>query len=154
MRNAVRTPWQWLGTLGLALLSALPCLAVDPGVYQGIWRTHGIEPQVTLMIGQDPQQLQVVIGQYMLAEAEVSYLYAQSAVYPFLFVHASEEAGSADAEYVQYDHALYLIIGAVEPEIGRAYGMLRGFYEFSRVKNDHHGTVESVSYPLELMREP
>jgi len=127
---------------------------VDPGIYEGVWRTENDGPQITLVIHQDPQQVEVSINQQPLGNVEVNYLYGQSAAYPFLFIHASEAAGSDHPDYSEYDHALYLIIGALEAGIGRASGLLRGFYEFSRVKNDHHGTVESASYPVELVPAP
>ena len=148
MRNMMKHFWQWFGIL-MTVFFVFPCLAVDPGIYEGVWQTEGDGPAITLIIHRDPQQIEVTINQHRLIDVTVNYLYGPSAAYPFLFVHASEVTEN-DPNHIQYDHALYLIIGALEPGIGRASGLLRGFYEFSRVKNDHHGTVESVSYPVEL----
>jgi hypothetical protein len=146
-----RYQWkQWL-ILSLVLLLAVPCLAADPGIYEGAWQTRdGILP-ITISISSDPQQVRVIINQQALVDVKASYVYGKSAVYPFLFLQAVEEASDAQSDYLMYEHAMYLIIGALQLEAGRPTGILRGFYEFSKVKNDHHGTVESTSYPVELV---
>lgn len=146
-----RAQWgRWM-VLSLILLWAVPCLAVDPGIYEGTWQARDGELSIVTIIASDPQQVQVIINQQTLSDVEVSYLYGKSAAYPFLFLHAVEEVGDAQSDYLMYDHALYLIIGALQPGTGRPTGSLRGFYEFSKVKNDHHGTVETISYPVEFV---
>jgi hypothetical protein len=143
--------WErWVG-LSLILLWAVPCLAVDPGIYEGTWQARNGKLPMTITVSRVPQQVRVIINQQTLVAVEVSYVYGKSAAYPFLFLHAVEEAADAQSDYLMYEHALYLIIGALQPGTGRPTGILRGFYEFSKVKNDHHGTVETTSYPVELV---
>lgn len=137
--------------LSFLLLLATPCLAVDPGIYEGTWQPRDGKLPIAIIISPDPQQVQIIINRQTLVDVEANYLYGKSAVYPFLFLHAVEEVGGAQSDYLMYEYALYLIIGALQPGTGRPTGILRGFYEFSKVKNDHHGTVESISYPVEFV---
>jgi hypothetical protein len=138
----------WLVVL-LVLGWTTTSLALDPGIYAGVWQTQNAAMHITLRIGPDPAQAEITVNGQTLAHAQVEYLYGRSAVYPFLFVRVAEENPDPQAAYMLVEHALYLIIGGLG-EGGRPTGRLRGFYDYARVRNDHHGTVESVSYPVEF----
>jgi hypothetical protein len=130
----------------LAML-ATTAFAVDKGVYEGEWATQS--PAVTLKI--TGQKASFAIDGKTYTDPTPEYFYGQLATFPFLYLHADEK--SSDSAYAQNEHRFYLIIGENGKDAkGEAKLGLRGYYDFSRVRKDHHGTVESESYPIQMER--
>lgn len=127
--------------LSLAQLAS-PAFAVDKGVYEGAWSTNS--PALSLSItGQDAT---FTVDGKTFTDPTPEYFYGQQAVFPFLYLQADE--ASSDPAYEQNEHRFYLIIG----ETGDNSMSLRGYYDYSRIRKDHHGTVESESYPIQMER--
>lgn len=136
----------WVAMFATAAFTT-PALAVDKGVYEGEWAIQN--PAMTLKItGQDAR---FTVDGKTYTDSTPEYFYGQLATFPFLYLEADEK--SNDLNYTQNEHRFYLIIGEDGKDAkGEAKLGLRGYYDFSRIRNDHHGTVESQSYPLQMER--
>lgn len=137
---------QWACVCLLAALST-SVLAVDKGVYDGEWSAQS--PALSLKI--TAQDARFTIDGKTYTDPTPEYFYGQLATFPFLYLHADE--ASSDPAYQQNEHRLYLIIGENGKDAkGEAKLSLRGYYDAAKIKADHHGTVESESYPIEMER--
>jgi hypothetical protein len=147
MKTAQRsTTVRWACATILAML-ATTAFAVDKGVYEGEWITQS--PALALKI--TGQEAQFTIDGKTYTDPTPEYFYGQLATYPFLYLHTDET--SSDPAYAQNEHRFYLIIGEDGKDAkGEVKLGLRGYYDFSRVRKDHHGTVESESYPIQMER--
>ena len=123
------------------------CLAVDPSVYWGSWISRAGTGTIKLTI--DKKITNLEIDGKSVKNIKTSFVYGDSAVYPFLFIHSSIPAGEKDSAYYSYEYSLYLIIGSSGKE---ELSIMRGFYDYSKVRNGHYGTVESRSLPVEFVK--
>ncbi len=123
------------------------CLAVDPSVYWGSWISRTSNTTIKLAI--DKETINLEIHGKTFRKPKTSFVYGDSAVYPFLFIHSSVPSDRKDSAYYSYEHSLYLIIGGSGKE---ELSIMRGFYEYSKVRNDHDGTIESMSLPVEFSK--
>lgn len=132
----------WAAACLLTTQLVSPAFAVDKGIYQGEWSTNS--PALSLKItGQDAS---FTVDGKTYNDPTPEYFYGQQGVYPFLYLQADE--ASSDPAYAQNEHRFYLIIG----ETAEDNLSLRGYYDYSRIRKDHHGTVESTSYPIQMER--
>lgn len=133
---------RWVAACLLTTQLISPAHAVDKGVYEGEWGTNA--PALSLKItGQDAS---FTVDGKTYNDPTPEYFYGQQGVFPFLYLQADEP--SSDPAYAQDEHRLYLIIG----ETGEDALSLRGYYDHSRIRKDHHGTVESESHPIQMER--
>lgn len=141
--------FRWI-TLILALLCiGSKSFAVDKGIYWGVWKCE--IKGLTLLLDIE-KEVKVRINGKELKDLEVSYMYGKNAAYPFLFISSTEEMQN-DPKYIMHEYSIYLIIGHYKKsQVKQPKMILRGFYEFSKVKNDHYGTVEDTLYPIELAK--
>lgn len=141
----IRTWSQSIGRVAVCLcLTQLvsPAFAVDKSVYEGTWNTNS--PTLSLTITNQGANFQV--DGKTFTDSTPEYFYGQQGIFPFLYLQADET--SNDPAYEQNEHRFYLIIG----ETGDNKLSLRGYYDYSRIRKDHHGTVESESYPIQMER--
>lgn len=147
MKSAPRIKSVTLACACLLAALSIPAVAVDKGVYDGEWATQS--PALSLTI--TPQDARFTIDGKTYTDPTPEYFYGQLATFPFLYLHADE--ASSDPAYAQNEHRLYLIIGEnnsstpTDPRFS-----LRGYYDYAKVRSDHHGTVESQSYPIQMER--
>lgn len=133
---------RWVVACLFATQLVSPAFAVDKGVYQGEWSTNA--PSLSLKItGQDAS---FMVDGKTYTDPTPEYFYGQQGIYPFLYLQADEAAN--DPAYEQNEHRLYLIIGETSTDALS----LRGYYDYSRIRKDHHGTVENTSYPIQMER--
>lgn len=145
MKSApLRSAAGWAFACLLGISANTPAFAVDKGVYQGEWISQN--PAITLKIGDHSASFTVNGKTY--TDDTPEYFYGQLATYPFLYLQADEPA--SDPKHVQNEHRLYLIIGEENADNGQTRLNLRGYYDFSQIGKDEHGTVDSESTPIQM----
>ncbi len=140
----LRSAAGWAFACLLGMSATTPAQAVDKGVYAGEWVSQ--EPAITLKINDHSASFTVNGKTY--TDNTPEYFYGQLATYPFLYLQANEPA--SDPRHVQNEHRLYLIIGEEDSGNGQTRLGLRGYYDFSQVGKDEHGTVDSESIPIQM----
>lgn len=127
----------------VVMISYSTCYAIDPSVYVGTWKTKGrhVKIVMTITITND---ITLEINGKTVDNLEYNYTYCESlTIYPFLCVYSEED---------DVEHYIYLVIGANGKIDGDDLNILRGFYEFSKIIDQHYGETESVFYPIELIK--
>jgi len=113
--------------------------AVDESIYYGKWKLTVHKNDMTLILKRGEASVWFDDKEHYHA-IKYEYTYSNLSPYPFLSVVFNDEA--------DVEHLLYLLVGDSTDDTRSS---LIGFYEKTKIIDNSHGEMESVTYKVEFI---